>query len=570
MGVTQPCFFIQKTKNNNLNGIERLSNRKQNNVTNNNKINISIKNRNNRKRNSIEASNHKKLNIAISTQKDKLLMIPELKTETNAQNLHRKEYEKKSNKKANDNQCKIIKKNKRHKSPNLLKRSKILNDENILIKKSFIKGALRRKEKFCTVYSGLSDSGEMVTIKEYNNLNENKRKAIIENKDNIYKINHPNIIKVISLPNDIKGEFSIVYEYLELKNIEEHIKNFGTLNEEMIQIFGKQLLLGLKYIHDKKIYHKNLKSSNILFDIDGTIKIAGCLIDNLILGNAEETYKDLLNSNYIEYYTPPFFIKKISKYINEKKLNENINEESIATMKLINNNNIFEDWQSFDLWYAGCILIEISSGKKPWSQYNFKNNSELFDFLNTTNLIPNIPKKISCEGKELIQILLDPVLTSQENIYETIFDLNFFKLKASDLKYQTTLTNITNSLKKSGNNITDSYNNLNSEKQLGKILEKNKVVNILNSNNGASFSVSCSGEDSSLFGSIFKSNIVLPNAENKQFDFKNKDEIHLSRLETLKSEMDEIKELKNEQSIYDKTDEREENLNFDKNISNKK
>ena len=241
-------------------------------------------------------------------------------------------------------------------------------------------------------------------------------------------------------------------------------------------------------------------------------------------------------------------------------------------MKLNNNdkNIIFDDWQSFDLWFAGCILIEISSGKKPWSHYNFKNNLELFDFLNTTNLIPDIPKKISYECKELIQILLDPIKTSKENIYETIFDLNFFKLKASDLKYQTTLTNITNSLKKSANNISDSCNNLNSETQLGKILEKNKVVNIMNSNNGASFSISCSGEDSSLSGSIFKSNIVSPNVENKQFDLANKDEFHLSRLATIKTEMEEVKELQNEQSICDKIYENEWNFDFDKNISNKK
>ena len=92
------------------------------------------------------------------------------------------------------------------------------------------------------------------------------------------------------------------------------------------------------------------------------------------------------------------------------------------------------------------------------------------------------------------------------------------------------------------------------------------MVNILNSNNGASFSISCSGEDSSLSGSIFKSNIVSPNVENNQFDFKNKDEVHLSRLATIKTEMEEVKELQNENSICDKTDEIEENLYFDKNI----
>jgi len=230
MGVTQPCFFIQKLKSNKMNGIERLSDKNHINLTSNNdKINIGVQKRNNnKKRNSIDASSNKKLKI--SKQRDKLLLLPELKTETSNKNIHIKKYEKNY---TNDSQCQIIKKKKRHKSPNLLKRSNILSDENVLIKKNFIKGALRRKEKFCTVYSGLTDNGEMVTIKEYNNLNENKKKAIIDNRENIYKINHPNIIKVISLPNNIKDEFSIIYEYLELKNVEEHIKNFGTLNEEM-------------------------------------------------------------------------------------------------------------------------------------------------------------------------------------------------------------------------------------------------------------------------------------------------------------------------------------------------
>ena len=126
MGVAQPCFFIQK--NNKLNGIERLSDKNQKNLmTNENNINIGVQKRNNnRKRNSIEIPKNKKLKIIITKQNNKILMLPELKPETHEQN-------------NNENiKCKIIKKKKRYKSPNLLKTSNILNDENILIKKNFI------------------------------------------------------------------------------------------------------------------------------------------------------------------------------------------------------------------------------------------------------------------------------------------------------------------------------------------------------------------------------------------------------------------------------------------------
>ena len=106
------------------------------------------------------------------------------------------------------------------------------------------------------------------------------------------------------------------------------------------------MLQALQYIHKKRIYHKNLKLNNILVDIDGTIKIADCLVDGLILGNEKDIYDNLLMSNKIENYIPPFFIKYMKYFYNTN----NNNEEN-----KINNINEFDDWQSYDLWFLGCI-----------------------------------------------------------------------------------------------------------------------------------------------------------------------------------------------------------------------
>ena len=197
----------------------------------------------------------------------------------------------------NDNEMRhsIIRKKSSHKSPIQIKRATLYNSETIKSVKNYMKGPLKGKEIFCTVYSGLSVNGEIVTIKEYNNLTETQKKTILENRENIYKLNHPNIIKVISLSNKYDEDFKIVYESLNVKNVEQHIKEFGTFNERMIKKYGKQLLKGLEYMHNKKVYHKNLNPTNILVDVDGIIKISG--LTNLLNRKVDVVEGKTLSSN---------------------------------------------------------------------------------------------------------------------------------------------------------------------------------------------------------------------------------------------------------------------------------
>ena len=564
MGTSHPCYLEGKLRKYNRNiSVIRLS--KSTNISNNQTINMSKTSRDNNKI-SISIKKTYKKNKTSNIEKENInikeLLDDVSPKQNNSKKISKSEYKKNYNQKEDNDESKynIIKKKVRNKSPIPFNRAHLSNNIN-----DYTIGKLISEDKSCKVYSGLGINGEIVTIKEYINLSINQKNLIIQNKKKLYNLNHPNILKVVYISGDVNENLSIVYEYSNLDNFENIIKKYGILDEKIIQLYGKQLLNGLQYLHRNNIYHKNLKLKNILVDNNATIKIANSLIDNLIMGDENDIYKLALNSNNIEYYIPPFFIKNIYKHNEEENIDSNANilidldNSSNSNNSNINEKNQF--WQSFDLWYVGCILIEIISGKNLWSQYYFKNNLEFFNFLNTSNLNPTninalLPKKISLEFKELIQTLLNSSLTKINNIYEKIFNLNFFKISSNNLTYKA-LTNISNSIKKSINDNNSS--NFSDSAHLGQILANNKVLNILNGNNNALYSVSFSNEPSSMFGSKLYSSTK----SNKKNEVRRNIDINLKQIKTMINEMPVVKEMKNEYSPEDKKEKIEKKFTFD-------
>jgi serine/threonine protein kinase len=439
---------------------------------------------------------------------------------------------------------------------NINKKINLMNDYSPLkkykksntIKNIYLKGDLIGEGRFGKVYPGLCTiNGEIVTLKVYDKIPEEKKRLILKNRQQIYKLEHPNIVKTILLYEE-KEQLNAIFDCSNLNSVQELLNEYGTFDENVIQKYSRQLLQGLKYLHEQNIYHKNFTPNNILVDAEGTIKISDCFIDSIILGSAKEIYDNLLSdsNDNINYYIPPFFIQSIF-YFGESmtsKINENNGN---------NNIKIFEEWQAFDLWYMGCFLIEISSGKKPWNHYNFKDNSDFFEFLKSTHLFPTIPKKRSLEFQELVQILLNPTLTNKKNIYDIIFNLNFFTKNVSEFNFEKNNKSMMaqSSFRQSRIEkkiFEDSSYFADSNIQLGQMLQNNKVKNILNNNNNASFSVS-SMEDISF------SNSNISNINNNNFfgsinysknEFKSFIEGKINKIKsikTIKSDMTEVKEL---------------------------
>ena len=89
---------------------------------------------------------------------------------------------------------------------------------------------------------------------------------------NSSSLSHPNIVEVYDVGDD-NGQYFIVMEYIEGKNLKTLLKKRGKLTvSEVIDIMS-QIADGLSVAHDSYIIHRDIKPQNIMILENGLVKI---------------------------------------------------------------------------------------------------------------------------------------------------------------------------------------------------------------------------------------------------------------------------------------------------------
>jgi hypothetical protein len=100
---------------------------------------------------------------------------------------------------------------------------------------------------------------------------ENKKRITDEGRI-LTSLNHPNIVRVFEIGETEETGY-VAMEYLPGGTLYEYIKNNSPLPFETIKEYLLQICSGLEEIHSKNIIHRDLKSSNIMIDKNGIIRI---------------------------------------------------------------------------------------------------------------------------------------------------------------------------------------------------------------------------------------------------------------------------------------------------------
>ncbi|KAL4556327.1 hypothetical protein LXL04_038975 [Taraxacum kok-saghyz] len=239
------------------------------------------------------------------------------------------------------------------------------------------KGELIGCGAFGQVYMGMNlDSGELLAVKQVSiaahSASKEKTQAHIRELEEEVKLlknlSHSNIVRYLGTVRE-EETLNILLEFVPGGSISSLLGKFGPFPEAVIRMYTKQLLLGLDYLHKNGIMHRDIKGANILVDNKGCIKLAD-------FGASKQVVELANGSGAKSMKGTPYWM---------------------APEVILQTGHSF----SADIWSVGCTVIEMATGKPPWSQQYQQEVTALF-YIGTTKSHPPIPDHLSPELQDLL------------------------------------------------------------------------------------------------------------------------------------------------------------------------
>ncbi|KAI9087909.1 hypothetical protein K1719_030239 [Acacia pycnantha] len=84
----------------------------------------------------------------------------------------------------------------------------------------------------------------------------------------------PNIVQFHGSFEAPSGDVGILLEHMDLGTLETLPKNKGAFSESQVAAVARQVLAGLRYLHENKIAHRDIKPSNLLVNQNMEVKIS--------------------------------------------------------------------------------------------------------------------------------------------------------------------------------------------------------------------------------------------------------------------------------------------------------
>ena len=126
------------------------------------------------------------------------------------------------------------------------------------------------KEFFPKMFCNRDENTSHITVATQSNkeLVDKLRKKFIEEAKAIFKMNHPNIVKVHDIFEE-NGTAYYVIDYIDGKSLGDIVKQRGPLPEAEAVGYIRQVADALKYVHSLNRLHLDIKPGNVMVDATG-------------------------------------------------------------------------------------------------------------------------------------------------------------------------------------------------------------------------------------------------------------------------------------------------------------
>ncbi|KAK6460689.1 kinase-like domain-containing protein [Scheffersomyces coipomensis] len=192
------------------------------------------------------------------------------------------------------------------------------------------------------------------------------------------ELDHPNIVALKAFYEDMDNYY-IVMELVPGGDLMDFVAANGAIGEEATQVITKQILEGIKYVHEKGISHRDLKPDNILIMQDDPI-----LVKITDFGLAKFSDNSTFMKTFcgtLAYVAPEIITGKYEQTTDNGKRNYS---------------------SLVDLWSLGCLVYVLLTSHLP---FNGKTQAQMFQKIKLGEFheAPLNSYHISHEGRDFLR-----------------------------------------------------------------------------------------------------------------------------------------------------------------------
>lgn len=187
---------------------------------------------------------------------------------------------------------------------------------------------------FARVYRGVNSKNEVKAIKVLRNRYSSdigQKEQFLREARMVMKLRHPNIVPIYEV-EEFQNRTYMVMDFVEGQNLRDYVNAHQRLNLKTALNLARDLASGLDYAYKLGISHRDMKLSNVLLSIKGTAK----LVDFGLAATAGKT--------------------------------EDFSPRSIDYAGLEKATGVDRDDRRSDIFFLGCMLYHMISGKPPMSE----------------------------------------------------------------------------------------------------------------------------------------------------------------------------------------------------------